>query len=772
MKKLIIAILVSLISISAFPQRVGLVLSGGGAKGLAHIGVLRALEENNIPIDYVTGTSMGSIIGALYAIGYTPDEMQTLFNSKDFTVWLNGITGEDLKYFYKQEDPTAQWFSLKFTKDSSSLKTYLPTNVVSSYQMDFAFEEIMGPGAAAANYNFDSLMVPFRCAASDVYAKQSIIFDHGHLSTAVRSSMAIPLYFKPVVLNGRLLYDGGIYNNCPIDAMEEDFNPDYIIGVQVSTNNENPAEDDLVGQIETMIMDPSNYEIAADKGIMLVPDVLTQSTLDFSKCNDMIERGYREACAKMPAIKAAIRRRVSADEIQMKRANFKAKMPPLHFTSISISGLKQAHGKYILNSMSRFTNDTMDINTMRKEFYKLTADITLDRIYPTTSYRPIMEGYDLELNLTKNKTLSAGIGGNISTAANCEGYIGLSHHFYSNIPVTLRTNAYFGRFYTSGLVGAKAYFPCRPLFYMETALQLNRYNYMEADPDIFFIDTRSPVSIKNNFEWYANMATPILMAGKLSSGISLGRFSEQYYNSQHYESSDKLDKTSLKYVGGHVTYQRQTLNHVTMPSKGINFLLKFKVTSIGEKFVPGGIKDEEYSNIRREKTFYDLYMLYENFSLRTANEKFGFPYSAELSLSHHDKLMNPMARLLTTNAYRPTDATKTMLFEDYRADAFLGTSIGGMYYINDSFTMKMSAYAFLPYRKYFLEPDSLSNAYNYVRRGDFDGFKYFFDATLAYQTFIGPVALNLRYEPEGKSHFYFMFNIGFMIYNKCWWDRN
>ena len=224
---------------------------------------------------------------------------------------------------------------------------YLPTNIVSSYQMDFAFEEIMGPGGAAANYDFDSLMVPFRCAASDVYAKKSIIFDHGNLSTAVRASMAIPLYFKPVVYRDGLLFDGGIYNNCPIDAMKSDFAPDYIIGVQVSSNNENPSEDDLVSQIENMVMDPSNYIIAADSGIMLQPDVLNHSTLDFSKCDELIELGYKETIEKMDSLKSQITRRVSSEEINAKRNAFKAKLRPLVFNAINISGIRHLHGQYI-----------------------------------------------------------------------------------------------------------------------------------------------------------------------------------------------------------------------------------------------------------------------------------------------------------------------------------------------------------------------------------------------------------------------------------------
>lgn len=769
MKKILVILFTVIFTAAANAQRVGVVFSGGGAKGLAHIGVLKALEENNIPIDYVAGTSMGSIIGALYALGYTTDEMTELFHSRDFFNWLNGVTDNSLKYYYLEPEPSAAFFSLKFNRDST-LKVYLPTNIVSSYQMDFAYEEIMGPGAAAANYDFDSLMVPFRCAASDVYAKKSIIFDHGNLSTAVRASMAIPLYFKPVTYSDGILFDGGIYNNCPIDAMKEDFAPDFIIGVQVSSNNENPSEDDLVAQIENMVMDPSDYTIAADSGIMLQPAVLNYGMLSFDKCDELIELGYKETIDKMDSIKSQISRRMTPEELQAKRANFKAKLPPLVFNSINIRGIKHLHGQYILKSFKKFKNDTLGLNDMRKEFYKVAVDPTIDRIYPTTTYNPYTDGYALNLDLSRSKNVTARIGGNVSTSASCEGFVELAHKFYGYIPIEASVNGYFGRFYTSGRVYMRAYFPLELKFSLETAFQLNRFDYMEADPDVFFIDTRSPTSIKNDLEYYANAIFPIEMAGKLSVGVSTGRFSENYYLSPSFESSYKKDKTYFNYAGVHATYQRYTLDHFMYPSRGTSFLLQVKRTVAGEKFHPGSVPDEEkYIPGNRDKRFWDAYIKYDNYNLNYGN--WCIPYSLEVSVSDHSALSNPMVQMLTTNAYRPIEYTKTMVFEDYRADVYAAASVGAMYRFSDSFTWRVNGYYFQPYDqerlcvrdgKYVLEK----------LEKKLDGYQYFFNTAFVYHTMLGPVAFNLRYEPHGKSHFYYMFNIGFMIYNKSWWDRN
>ena len=218
-----------LVTYSATGQKVGLVLSGGGAKGMAHIGVIRVLEENNIPIDYIAGTSIGAIVGGLYAAGYTPDEMEELFKSDDFYFWSTGKIQKDYRYYFKipEEDPA--WIDLRLEKKDEKLKILPPTNFVPQEQMDFAFMELFAATNAACKYNFDSLMVPFFCVATDVNKSQPLVMRSGDLGSAIRASMTVPLVFKPIEIDGVLLFDGGILNNFPHDIMKDLFQPDIII---------------------------------------------------------------------------------------------------------------------------------------------------------------------------------------------------------------------------------------------------------------------------------------------------------------------------------------------------------------------------------------------------------------------------------------------------------------------------------------------------------------------------------------------------------------
>ena len=749
-------------------QKVGIVLSGGGAKGLAHIGVIKALEENSIPIDYVTGTSMGSIVGALYSIGYSTDEMVALFHSKEFSMWLNGETDISLKYFFMQEDLSAEWLRLRLNRDTV-VKAYLPTGIVSGYQMDFAFMQIMGRGEAAANYNFDSLMVPFRCAASDIYAKKSVIFKNGNLSKAVRSSMAIPLYFKPVKYENGLLYDGGIYNNFPIDAMENDFNPDYIIGVQVSDNNENPSEDDLMMQIFNMTMDRSDYSIPEGTGLMIIPDVLSISTLDFSKADEIILKGYVAAMEKMPEIRAAVERREDSTIVQARREEFKKKMPEFYFDNVNISGLKRAHSKYVTGLFRRWSNTPRGLNSTRRYFYRLVADPTLDKIYPTSTYDPHSGYYSLNLDVTRSKNISAKIGGTISSSSTSQMFLELEHLFFGQVPIRFWGNGYFGRFYNAGKVAMRSYFTYPSLFYLEAGLQLDHWNFMEANPDILFIDTRNAMMIKQDGEFYANLGLPIGMSGKVTTGPAMGVYRQQYYLNKQFSSTDKLDKSLLEYGGAHITYEHTTLDNRMYPTKGTELFVRAKATSLSEKFQQGTSAEQLITADDESKYFWDVTLSYKNYLLHKG--RVSFPISLEFNFSRHDTLSNSMSDLLATNAYRPTPYTQTVIFEDFRANKYAAGSIGMLVRVYSNLHLLLDAHVFQPYQKDFLMADDKGNYYT-ERRERFSGREFFCNATLFYNTFVGPLALNIRYMPHGNSHFYFMFNIGYMIYNKNWWDRN
>src|SRR4051794_5123226 len=197
--------------------RIGLVLSGGGARGAAHIGVLKVLEENHVPIDAIAGTSMGAVVGGLYASGLTADDIEHVMESVD---WQDAFRDRpprtDLNFRRKLED---QNFLVKFPLGLKGKKFRLPRGLVQGQKLTQTLRALTLP--VAQIQSFDDLAIPFRAIATDIVTGDRVVIDHGDLTTAMRASLSAPGVFAPVESDGRMLVDGGLSSNLPVDVARE-----------------------------------------------------------------------------------------------------------------------------------------------------------------------------------------------------------------------------------------------------------------------------------------------------------------------------------------------------------------------------------------------------------------------------------------------------------------------------------------------------------------------------------------------------------------------
>lgn len=208
-------------------KKVGVVLSGGGAKGVAHIKALKVIEEAGIPIDYIVGTSMGSIVGGLYAIGYTPEQLDSMVRKQDWTFLLSDRIKRSAMSLTERERSAKYIVSLPFTKNP---KAAMSGGIIKGQNLANLFSDLtMG---YHDSINFNKLPIPFACVSANVVNGDQIIFHDGVLSTAMRASMAIPGVFTPVRKDSMVLVDGGIVNNYPADVAKA-MGADIIIGVDV-----------------------------------------------------------------------------------------------------------------------------------------------------------------------------------------------------------------------------------------------------------------------------------------------------------------------------------------------------------------------------------------------------------------------------------------------------------------------------------------------------------------------------------------------------------
>ena len=513
-------------------QKVGLVLSGGGAKGLTHIGIIRALEENNIPIDYITGTSMGAIIGSLYAMGYSPDDMEKLIRSEDFKRWYSGGIQEKYIYYFKRNPPTPEFINIRVSLKNPlhKVKTqFLPSSVVDPLQMNLAFVELFGQATALCRGNFDNLFIPFRCVASDVYNKRPIIFKEGDLGDAVRASMSFPGMFKPIEIDSVLAYDGGIYNNFPVNVMTEDFHPDIIIGSVVSSNPGKPQEGDIIGQLESMIMQKTDYSVPDSTGILMTFKYDDVNLMDFNRFDELHDIGYKRTMELMDSIKNRISRRMDYRLLEKERMAFKKKMPEFRFRNIIIHGANDQQKKYIRKEFHSEEDGTFSLEELRKGYFRLmSSDNMISEIIPHAVYNPYENDFNLDLKVRMKDDLSLRVGGNVGSNGANQVYIGATYHNLNNLSKEFSLDGQLGQIYNNLQLSGRIDLPTRlPTSYRLVA-SLSTFDYLKQEK--LLSKGNTPIFNKQKEEFVKLFVSmPFLSRQKAEFGIGVGQLEDQYF---------------------------------------------------------------------------------------------------------------------------------------------------------------------------------------------------------------------------------------------------
>lgn len=326
-----VSVSVNSLQVSEGSPVVALVLSGGGVKGAAHIGAVKYLESLGYDFDMVVGTSMGSIIGGLYSLGYTGAEIDSLIKMQDWTVLMNDRTPR--KYLSYTNKKYREKFLLSVSFDfKDRIDTLIGLTDPDNPMIGGAFFRTLPSGLVAGqnifnlftglsvgyqdSLDFNTLPIPFACVAADLVSGQEVVFHEGHFPTAVRASMAIPVFFAPVRDGGRVLVDGGTLNNYPVDVAKE-MGADIIIGVDVSGEKSEYSEinnvGDILGGVISLMGDVKYVENVENTDIYIRPELSGYGTMSFDResIDTIVDRGYEAALRKEKELKemlAEIRR--------------------------------------------------------------------------------------------------------------------------------------------------------------------------------------------------------------------------------------------------------------------------------------------------------------------------------------------------------------------------------------------------------------------------------------------------------------------------------
>lgn len=740
--------------LAIYSQSVGVVLSGGGGTAMAHIGVLKALEENNIPIDYITGTSMGAFIGALYAAGYTPAEMEAMVLSDKFQESSKGSLDDQFSYYLKQQNLDPSYIRFK-VKPNQAISNSLPTHVYKSQQLDFYLMTLFASSEAVSNYNFDSLMVPFRCVASDIYKKESHVFKDGNVGKAVRASMTYPFYLQALTIDSVLYFDGGLYDNFPKKLMQETFNPDFIIGSNVSSNAQKPQADNLFSQLENMLSMPTEYEITKEEGFMININ-MDNSTLDLGNIEESIHEGYHETLNHIDSIKTQLNSRMSENEFDTRRNTFNRKKKVLKFESVRITGLDKTQTKFIEASFGKI-KDLNDLENVKRLYFKLYADDKIKFIYPTAQINPESEKYELTLDIIKEKSLEIQIGGILSTSPINTGYASIKYNFFDKTSLTIGLNGFFGNVYQSTKLSFVLDVPSRIPFYYEPFFSINDYDYFKNKVSVFD-EVQPPYIITNEIFVGNSFGFPFVLNSVFSIDYKYFQEKYTYYTNPDFSLKDTSDNTHFYAHTIGLTIDRFNYDYRQYPSSGTRFYFNTRlVTGIENTTFSLDSTQNIFSEIKRN--WIEIYLEYSGFPLVTKYYSLGLHF--EGYLSNMPDFSNYFATVISAVPFHPLTESITLFQPRLRSTTWLAIGVKNVFKPFKNFQIRLEGYIYQP--AWDLNPNDDGT----TDRGLLFESRYLIlSAAFVYHTKIGPISLNGNYYQNNFPETSLLLNFGYTLFNK------
>jgi len=753
-----LAVILSLFPYPGAGQSVGLVLSGGGSKGLAHIGVIRALEEEGIPIDYVAGTSMGAIIGSLYAMGLTTDEMIEIVESEEFSYWISGELQEQDRYFFKQEYPEPDLVRIGLDLKDTLSRPILPMSLIPNQLMDFAFMEIYGRASAAAGYDFDSLFVPFLCNAADISNSKEVIFRTGDLSQAVRASMTVPLYFRPIVLDGSILYDGGIYNNFPKISMDTVFRPDVVIGSKAAEGNEPPDEFDILKQIENIVMKPADYNIEKGSGILIDMEFQTQSLLAFDKLDEFVDIGYRATTEAMDSIRQLVpQRRIDTATLSRQREAFRNRWPEFRFRDLEFTGLNERQISYFDQSFHK-KDSVVGIGDIKTEYLKLANDQSLVYLYPQAVFNPRDSLFKLKMRVIPGAPFEAKFGLFISTTGMAQTYLGFSYRQIQEVGTHLKGSLQFGRLYDGVNLGFRFDYPLRRPVYFTGEFNYNRFDYNTSNPNFFFEDLKPSFIIENEINFRFETGTPYSGNNLLKGGLGIGRNQEIYYMTTDFTTDDTSDVSLVNKVSIYGAMEKNTLDNKQFAVSGTFRKFSLRAGYGNEVYTPGSTSDFETG---KRKNYYSLRARFENTGYIPLKNRFSLGTHVLVQATFKPLLSNYYSTMIEAPVFRPNLVTRALLMEEYRAHQFIAAGLMPAWSFGRQAHVKFEAYAFVPVQKIIKGEDSSAEMGHY-----FQTVHTVFNASLNFITVAGPVSLHAAYLSAEEDPWVLQLSFGYLLFNR------
>ncbi len=780
-----ITLILLLTTISGAAQSVGVVMSGGGAKGLYHIGVLQALEERGIPIDYVAGTSMGSIVAGLYAAGYSPAEMRDIVTSGEIESWLSGRIDSSYGAYYRQYRTIPSLFSLRIdTKNLLSFgeeivtseerlspsaikpQLYLPNSLISSTQVDLTLTRLFAAASASSDDNFDNLMIPFLCVASDMRNNQAVTLTDGDLGESIRASMAIPVAFNPVKRDSMLLYDGGIFDNFPWRPLAERHNPDIIIGsICTGGNTELTEQSSLVDQVFVISTQKSDYDMP--EGNPTIQRDVPAGMLDFAGGEWIIDMGYADAMKQMQSIEATIPARRDSAYYDNRRAEWLTRVKPLIFEEYEVNGLTTEQNLYVrdfLHTSDRHNTiiqREMPFEELQDNLYRILSNGDFTTEYPTVKYNPESERYKLYINLETKPEMKLSVGGHISSTAFNQLLLSLNYQQVKRVAQTYNADLFLGTVASSARIGGRTDFYLNsPLFldYYFSYSSLNlQYNNLGNITDV----TNSQSVKTRDSHFSIGGGIPLSRRSLLTLRANVG-WNYYYYDTPDYSDMESIDpsqlydRTRLAFGATKLEYQRSTLDRLAYPTRGSKLELS-AVAVIGRERNYQSLFSRSVSSTPVNHKWLGGRLQYEKYFMPPSDSWFSLGFNLDMVYTTLEPFGNPTASMLMLPAYQPVTHSEMIFMPDFSANKYVGVGVIPIFNVAPDVLLRTGAYAMFRnnYNVSGAKPDLISR----------EQLHYIGEATIVYNSSLGALSLSLtKYDVRDWDNLYLTFGFGVPIF--------
>ncbi len=734
------------------PVRIGVVLSGGGAKGAAHVGFLKALEELGVPIHAVSGASMGALVGAYYAAGWSPAEMDSLLGTADFQRRSTGTF--PISFGFKRQDFDPSVVDVHV----SSAKGWTQDHLIAGLPTDWGLMKDLSPASAAAReIGFDDLFVPFRCVASDVLAKSDTVFSSGDLATAARASMTFPFFLEPVEVEGRLLFDGGLYNNFPSDVLMAAFSPDVIIGCNVSSGELVLTAQDPASQIEAMITRPANLSALCEEMLVIHP-VTGIGTFDFESVLQASQAGYDATMAQSDAILALIRGQFEqASEVQRRRSAYRKSLPEFAVGDVEVTGLNPGQTRYA-SRLLKSASGNARASVLERSLYLLVSDEHIAGARPTAEYNPTTHAFDVQVEATQQRDLRIEAGGSVSSNPVSFGHVGLSYSRFGRVPLAIEASSTFGNFYSAFSAHARIDWHGAIPLAIRPDFTLHRWNF-ERSFATFFQDVRPSYLVMSERQAGLSVFMPTGTNGVLWMRAADLQTTDDYYPNYEFNPKDTTDRIDWHGIVAGAGFRRSS-----MPKKAMNRTgNRFEVGAMRHRGTARDWLRDEMGMARRDTSsiatsFWRLSALFEQYSA-FEDDRFSIGLRGEMKLSDEQLRRSYFGSIVQTAPFQPTPGSQIKVLERFRSYNFIACGAALDVILVRSLRWRGEAHVYRPFQR-LMDTD---------KGPVFDervGPSYLLGSWFVSDGAFGLITLGVEYYHLERNPWLFEFTLGHRVFNR------